>query len=105
MARKETAQTTCVLYDPADGNVVLVHTEVRFGSSRPAGRKAAEAEARSVLSRRKQHRPDLRARTSPRMQSNPVSHTACRAVAYCGAIRSSSPPWPSSSLPSRADFR
>ena len=61
MAQKAIAQTTCVLYDPADGSIVLMHTVVRFGGSKLAGRKAAEVEARSIVARRKQHRKELKA--------------------------------------------
>ena len=57
----EKAPTTCVLYDPADGSVVLTHTVVRLRGSTSGGPQDAEDEARAILSRRKPHRPDLKA--------------------------------------------
>ena len=61
MVRKAPAHTTCVLYDPADGSIVLMHTVVTLAGAKPAARKAVEDEARSILSARKWHRKGLRA--------------------------------------------
>ena len=61
MLQKETAQTTCVIYDAADGSIVLMHTVVRVRGAMPGAPGADEAEARSILARRNQDRKELRA--------------------------------------------
>jgi hypothetical protein len=61
MPQKETAQTTCVIYDPADGSILLMHTVVRLRGAAPGAPGADEAEARSILARRNQDRKELRA--------------------------------------------
>jgi hypothetical protein len=61
MPQKETAQTTCVIYDPADGTIVLMHTVVRLRGAAPGASGADEADARSILARRNQDRKELRA--------------------------------------------
>jgi hypothetical protein len=59
MPQKETAQTTCVIYDPADGSIVLMHTVVRLRGAAPGVPGADEADARSILARRNQNRKEL----------------------------------------------
>ena len=59
MPQKETAQTTCVIYDPADGRIVLMHTVVRLRGAAPGAPGADEADARSILARRNQDRKKL----------------------------------------------
>jgi hypothetical protein len=59
MPENETAQTTCVIYDPADGSIVLMHTVVRLRGAAPGVRGADEADARSILARRNQDRKEL----------------------------------------------
>ena len=59
MPQKETAQTTCVIYDPADGSIVLMHTVVRLRGAAPGVRGADEADARSILARRNQDRKEF----------------------------------------------
>jgi len=61
MPQTETAQRTCVLYDTADGSIVLMHTVVRLRGAPPAAPGADEADARSILARRNQDRKELRA--------------------------------------------
>ena len=56
---QKTPQTTCVIYDPADGSIVLTHTVVRFRGAAPGTPAADEADARSILARRNQDRKEL----------------------------------------------
>ena len=60
MPRKSPAATTCVLYDPADGGIHLVHTVVQFHGARPANWSAVEKEARQILSASKRDRSGLK---------------------------------------------
>jgi len=59
MPQKETAQTTCVIYDPRDGSVVLMHTVVRLRGAAPGAPGADEADARAILARRNQDGKEL----------------------------------------------
>jgi hypothetical protein len=59
MPQKETAQTTCVIYDPADGSIVLMHTVVRLRGAAPGAPGADETDARSILARRNEDRREF----------------------------------------------
>ncbi len=59
MPQKETAQTTCVIYDTVDGSIVLMHTVVRLRGAAPGVPGADEADARSILARRNQDRKEF----------------------------------------------
>jgi hypothetical protein len=61
MPQQGTAQATCVIYDAADGSIVLMHTVVRVRGATPGAPGADEAEARSILARRNQDHKEFRA--------------------------------------------
>jgi hypothetical protein len=60
MAKRPPATATCVLYDPADGDIHLVHTVVYFRGAKPRSWQAVEKEARQILSESRRDRAGLK---------------------------------------------
>jgi hypothetical protein len=60
MAKKPPATATCVLYDPADGDIHLVHTVVYFPGATPRAWAAVEKEARQILADHQRDRAGLK---------------------------------------------
>ena len=60
MAKRPPATATCVLYDPADGVIHLVHTVVYFAGAKPRAWQAVEKEARQILSESRRDRARLK---------------------------------------------
>lgn len=60
MARTSPTTATCVLYDPADGDIHLVHTVVYFPGAKPRAWRTVEKEARQILSESRRDRAGLK---------------------------------------------
>ena len=60
MPRRPPAADTCVLYDPSDGGIHLVHTVVTFAGAQRASWKSVEKEAREILVSSRRDRSGLK---------------------------------------------
>jgi hypothetical protein len=88
MARPKPSHTTCVLYDPIDGGVVLMHTVVRLAGAKPGTRKTDEAEARAIAARLPRPPKTLKAVHVPAADLKPdVAYRVSRGKLIAAAAR------------------